>query len=447
MRCACCKYFNTQNSPLNSSTLCWWWWRVNKGQVVLMVEVKVDPRNVTSNSSFRVTFPHPTSLLPPHLEQSPSSHSVRGYESYPRYPRRFSCRFSYAHLMSPLIDSPKEIVKLEINWEWWIWRGFFPFSRTEQKSIESTELAVAWSKARDPVEEDETGVRHYFPLLKPSIDVLGVPYRSRKQRGWYQIRPPSSPEVSRNDVLPRRLCSGPDLPPELISMIVSALPSSLLATCASVCRHWADILQPMLFDHVVLRSRVEVSQLHVFHKSPLSKLSQYTTLVRAEQTLLDSPFLHRVKRPYNGILQVQLQGPLPPTSRTIRSIHSRIPRSLPRTYSSGICHLVLRSMHFQSFTHLVRLIRELPDLTSFEGDMLTWPSVQRSPVHPMWRRRSPCRLFRLKNCSQQWSAIWLGHSLLSADDHGVLVQCVDEMLEDVKDLELIHDLTCKHFRV
>ena len=46
---------------------------------------------------------------------------------------------------------------------------------------------------KEPMDQPNFDAEQPFPLWKPDIDVLGIPSRSRKQRGWFQIsRPPSS---------------------------------------------------------------------------------------------------------------------------------------------------------------------------------------------------------------------------------------------------------------
>ena len=122
----------------------------------------------------------------------------------------------------------------------------------------------------------------------------------------------------------------------------------------------------------------------------------------------------------------------------MQSIHSQIPRRLPRTFYEHIGRLALVDINFQSFSHLANLLRDLVDLWSFHGSRLTWKQETRllaapsgaSRVRP---RHFPNTIFSLSACpsGQHWLAFLLTGWLSLSDEPCVLTRCVDEHLRDV----------------
>ena len=189
-------------------------------------------------------------------------------------------------------------IQLEIFEDWWWWSGYRPFSRNEERVINSPECEWGSSNSIEWCYFDDWGDPSDgipFPLVKPSIDIFGVPRRSRKQRGWYHVR---SPSLSRqatvlDDAPPQTRQSGADVPAEIISAIAEKLAYEIrgsggvsarsgrheIVQCASVCRWWAKILQPILLNKLCIRSESDMLQLQSFFDASPQRFSRWTLRV------------------------------------------------------------------------------------------------------------------------------------------------------------------------
>ena len=357
------------------------------------------------------------------------------------------------------MDGPKEVVELTIDQKWWLWRGYWPNSR-DGTWIKSPELALPFGNLLDPMDSHNYSEEHAFPLHKPSIDVFGIPTRSRKQRGWYQVHDPSRASVPSISVfvetVPQPLRTAGDLPSELVSMMVQACVSMdpqaheadpeyrhTLASAAQVCRHWASVLQSSLFSPIAVRSHCDMTQLLGMRRTS-SRIAQYGMTLRLEQTLDSRPFTHlahRLQAGETGSYYI-ITGPLP-TSKgtTLRSIHGCIPRSLPRACRLGFRELMLQDIHFRSFMDLAHLVWELPSLYAMQGTRLTWSSepkwsekaemLQPFNIRPRWQRR--LSRIELTDCKPRhyWLASQLKGYPLVADTLAWLIHKVDEQLQSL----------------
>ena len=126
-----------------------------------------------------------------------------------------------------------------------------------------------------------------FPRLKPDIDVFRPPFRSRKQRGWYQIskkasRPLLEPSPHRDRT---RLPMCDDLPGELVASIIldhsfdHAYPSDWanqtgikhhLGTRSLVCRHWEGLCRSELLTKLDISSHHDYRELERFVLYPVT---------------------------------------------------------------------------------------------------------------------------------------------------------------------------------
>ena len=334
-------------------------------------------------------------------------------------------------------------VTLQIPMEWWIWRGLHPFLGVERPWIGGLEFqpfgadAFVW----DPMEAQDFDVTRAFPLFKPAIDVFGVPRRSRKQRGWYQVRSPWKPTPTCRTL--STLASAADIPPELISMIVLEIGGvDELASCARVCHHWARVLQPRLFEHITLCSRDDMQHLLDIHRTSLTNLSQAIESLTLMTSFGAAPFAHRIaKIKHTFRADLTIDGPSPPSAcRNLRSIHASLPRSLPPAASRGITFLELRDVHFRSFMDLVELVSELPHLDSFTGSRLTWteesawPHISRrhtAAKRDIGRRHS---WFTLINSmpGHRWVVLSLTGLQGSSEEFSALLRQIEERLAHVE---------------
>lgn len=157
---------------------------------------------------------------------------------------------------------------------WRPWRGdlhdYYNFSTTRRP---------------DPMDRCDYNESSAFPMHKPNFDVFGIPRRTRKQRGWYQVRhhPKARPE--------RHICilptppapsavTGADLPIELVRLIgkmmtgITALQwdkdddKRTMMACALVCRYWASQFLPKIFRKILIISRQRALALWEFDRSP-----------------------------------------------------------------------------------------------------------------------------------------------------------------------------------
>lgn len=149
------------------------------------------------------------------------------------------------------IEIQDSVVELEIDEEWYRWSGF-PHN-----------ILSPWKPAETDGPEFYT--ENAFPSLKPDIDILGIPRRSRKQRGWYQVTVPfigQHGEQLGTRAHCRGLAKPSDIPPELFDDLLREAAGNwlscdkhALATCALVCRYWAAKCQEVIFFHLRLNSR------------------------------------------------------------------------------------------------------------------------------------------------------------------------------------------------
>ena len=379
-------------------------------------------------------------------------------------PPNLSSTFEPTLVSFPLtVNTSKEMVELEIHEEWWFWHGFWPYIHADEGFIGNPQMvhrpftrSIVYLRLCDPMDESGFSEEHAFPLLKPSNDVLGVPRRSRKQRGWYQIAHPLQPDRIREITATQPMRSASDLPPELVSRIAGAAGgrSSIgrdrwlgheLSSCAQVCRHWANILQPKLFQRLPIDSHRNMTQLLQIRCTSLTKLTQHGATLELSDKLGNAPFTHlaldvQPELELGVHHSLKISGPLPPRCGTsLRSVHALLPRSLPRSRSLHLFQLTLQDVYFRSFTDLVRLVWELPTLHFIWGLRLTWRTKWPSPVPlliPELARR-PRRFpitAHLEACPpRQHSLTLLLTSPVSASHQlDKLAQCVDEQLVAVR---------------
>ena len=243
----------------------------------------------------------------------------------------------------------------------------------------------------DPMHEPTFDEENAFPQLKPSANVFGVPLRSRKQRGWYQVQQHPQPmtQLASMDVLltVRPTASAACLPVELIHQIGESLidytgpgagrPQNPFRDeyvwCARVCRHWAKVMQPRLFAGLQIGSHSEMVQLLDIRRTSLTGLAQSDPQAGLRDSLDGAPFTHLAPhmKPWNSLT---ITGPLPTSQgTTLRSIHGRVPRSLPTSASASIGLLTLRHIHFRYFADLVKLLSEASNVRVLTAIGLTWP--------------------------------------------------------------------------
>ena len=185
-------------------------------------------------------------------------------------------------------------LRLEKHAAWWWWKGFW----AELDDIYRWHDTFETRWLRDPVDNEEYDTDAAFPSLKPRLDVFEIPPRSRKQRGWHQIRSPRrDPEVLDTTLtvahIPR--VTAADIPPELFKDILGSIgcDKTTLGACHCVCRYWAKECQKRRFDQLGLRSREDILALRTFQRTPRWRLPPLKlSHPRASTTISTAPWLH-----------------------------------------------------------------------------------------------------------------------------------------------------------
>ena len=196
-----------------------------------------------------------------------------------------------------------------------------------------------------------------------------------------------------------------------------------LGRCALVCKYWATNCQAKIFHTIKLRTHKDVWELLALLDSPLTNIGGYIEALRGPlQEIMGTstpPWMHLVPPLHPNLplcrrLEVELAGPLPKKTRTLRSVHWRLPRALP-THSAQLQKLTLHGIEVAAFRDLVHLLDELRDLRHLEGHGLTW--AERPPLNGL-RTTGPRGCTRLDkvvllNCPATEYTFWL-HSIYRA---------------------------------
>ena len=358
------------------------------------------------------------------------------------------------------MTSGEESFKLEKEPGWWLWHGHLPTSDLQYSESDNNfvdgEPDWKWV-ASSPVYDGLVDKEPLSLSSKPDSDVFGVPKRSRKQRGWYQVRarrPRGSPILMARQLSRSRLAA--ELPAELVHMVVEALSSrsgsrKYLSICSTVCRHWAEALRPILFAEITLRSRTHIFELLAFLAAPLSRIAEYIEQITLAHTLPSAPLLHLLPR-LSERLDVRygatIIGPLPRTcSMSMRTIHWQLPRPIRHPNVLAFTEVTIEDVHIPAFADLVRLVWELPLLEAFRGTRLTWgaeDNLLRPHRIPAGRDfgELPGPDIALRNCasSQLWLAASLTGGLLALPDEyeriGALLRIVSSQLSDAQQIEV-----------
>ncbi|KAJ3536567.1 hypothetical protein NM688_g6821 [Phlebia brevispora] len=335
--------------------------------------------------------------------------------------------------LSVIQVSDSTTVKVEVPREWRFWSGWTD-GRVWNKMYE------VWIEGKDVMDEENFDEDAAFPRLKPNLEVLqvGSPNYTRKQRGWYHIRPwpPSLPGTMSAAPGTGRHVTGADIPPELFDIIIKhigfhegavALKKRELGRIALVCRRWADILQGKIFEKITLRSREDFVVFSSLISHPQSRIPIPAQRVELLQPLTQyplKPWVHTLppsqllrSEEWSRVFCMVLSGPLPPRKST-RSIWNMIPTMSPLSYR-GIYELELRNLHVGKLGDLIRIPRELPSLTQLTLWDVTWeewPDKETSafPVQSCVTRKVSGTDYiatRLRRCTDNVAAVWFSSLL------------------------------------
>ena len=204
-----------------------------------------------------------------------------------------------------MMPSAGAAIKLRIYDEWWLWEGYLSDGyRTERpvwkENTRSIDVwldfaAGVWRWKEPRVDGRYYEAEHLFPLLKPDIDVLGVPSRSRKQRGWYQI---TSRGILPLDAPTAVHAIAAELPPELLTYILEIGSTDRLfhdrdlQALSLVCRHFSDFGAYKRLGRAVVRSRAHLFAMKDDLGHPLSLVRHNLHHLNMVHNLVSFPFLH-----------------------------------------------------------------------------------------------------------------------------------------------------------
>ncbi|KAJ3559788.1 hypothetical protein NM688_g126 [Phlebia brevispora] len=319
--------------------------------------------------------------------------------------------------------------------KWRLWSGW-----TSSKGMIKNHLWVgrelSWTEGLDPMDVEGFDDTTAFPALKPNAEVfhVGVPTYSRKQRGWYHVKPwpvstPVAPSANDFDA-----ATGSDVPVELLEKMLRYVDLNIqwaghavqmnkrdIGWASLVCSRWADILRPRIFKTITLRNRGDVITLSSFVIHPLSHVAKYIEDIMILQSLTQYPYqpwthtlstIHRPNFPKRWTSLV-LSGPLPTGSFT-KGVCEMLPRSVPWQFS-GIAYLQLSCLHFQKAGDLLRLPRDLPSLQFVDCRNVTWDNSPSDEMPPMSSYLSTSQVngryypgirYTLRRCTDNLAAVW-----------------------------------------
>ncbi|KAJ3529192.1 hypothetical protein NM688_g7885 [Phlebia brevispora] len=231
------------------------------------------------------------------------------------------------------------------------------------------------------------------------------------------------------------MASGADVPQELFDLITSFLilrysqhaknfyernlvkvDKHEMSCCALVCRRWATICRPQLFQEITISCARDVNTFVSFLQNPKSVISGYIkTVTISPYKLSTAPWMHllclvlfRTLRPdrLSRLLDITIEGPLPAKLRTLRSIHGLVPRTLTPQFSRHIAALRLTDIRFQRFDDLMRLVGELPQVYQLFCKRLTWGTLP--DTLPLRRAviEEQGLTVEFAECQNNWPAIW-----------------------------------------
>ncbi|KAJ3553933.1 hypothetical protein NM688_g3364 [Phlebia brevispora] len=329
-----------------------------------------------------------------------------------------------------VIQPSQLVVMMEVPRAWRLWSGWKP---SGYWNVFDREYIY-----KDPMDEETFDEPTAFPALKPNFDIFGPPSSSRRQRGWYYVKPWPLPLAIKEDEGNEAPASGVNVPPELFDTIIQSF--SLIAASntvhtnkqelgrvALVCHRWANILLPKIYERLMLQSREDVDTLLSLVEEPHSHIAQHITKVELAQSVVSYPYLPWIHNVPSKILRqlhhlheltMSMSGPLP-LGKFTRSVCDMLPRSTPWSFS-GIVRLELKNLHFQHLGDLIRIPRELPLLHEVDCSDVTWdsteadqipfvlPCLTKSNSPPEWREYT----YMVRGCTDNAISVWFA-ALLS----------------------------------
>ncbi|KAJ3530853.1 hypothetical protein NM688_g7653 [Phlebia brevispora] len=338
--------------------------------------------------------------------------------------------------------------ELEIPQEWRFSRISYPGRAPVWWEDDGTPVE---GKCEDPMDEEKYNEGNAFPLVKPNIEVLGLPppMTLRRQRGWYQRKRWPVPIQEALAGVEERPATGADVPEELFDPVIAWLsdesnPDSAnskvrasrqeLASMALVCRHWAKLIQPIIVERVLLYSLEDVNTLRGFLQNPTTAMSKYLQKVDIDLDLTSPPYkpwVHTVclSSTFNKhTVFLVARGPLP-ANQVMKGFHAILPRSGP-WFSSRIVYLDLSDVRYKSLTHLMRAIGDMPNLEQVVLEKVTWDPPAEDEAYPPLARRARFRVhprYEMGGCTDDAAVVWFRFLLQYPGSDRIEQHDVDEL--------------------
>lgn len=216
-----------------------------------------------------------------------------------------------------------------------------------------------------------------------------------------------------------------DLPHELLLLIIdlvvashsdsigaSQTSSHLLASCASTCKDWARIFQPILFQRLCIKSHHDLRTLLELLNSPTSKIRHYIQHLEMRETSDSDRWTHIAARQLRGhilslhsVQQVFLSnGPSSGSTPALLPLSIHIISAF-RTAFSTVTQFSLHGYRFQNLPVFIRLVAALPVLEILECVELSWgATVLERRNNPL--SNSTLRAVHMRDCEDCWSLMW-----------------------------------------
>ena len=178
-------------------------------------------------------------------------------------------------------------------------------------------------------------------------------------------------ELQNDPLIPRRSA-------ELATAV--AVSKRTLGTCALVCRYFARMCRPRLFHGILLKHHTDLLgcvTLLDASRPTLTSISVYIRKVMVEPSANNRPWLHLLKTDLlhrlsrSVIIHLLIRDPFFYAGLSPRTLQQGLPHSIPRSLSS-LSSLTLSSLHFENGRECIRLIIELPMITSLRLENVTW---------------------------------------------------------------------------
>lgn len=152
-----------------------------------------------------------------------------------------------------------------------------------------------------------------------------------------------------------------------------------LGRCALVSTYWAPRCQASIFRIIELRSVQDVRDLIAMLDRPGTQIANYIHRLDSPWQNLGwpaTPWLHLIplvyrRLPFCRLGPLALEGPLRSGTRTLRTVHSALPRTVP-AHNTRLHCLSLDGITFACFGDLVHLLDELRDLRTLFCYDVTW---------------------------------------------------------------------------